>query len=134
MDGYSDTYLNKQRCSHTLEVSKPWWKVDLGQVELVNEVYIVNRDLHGGAIQDRLNPFEIKVGRCYLVYSVIYLFIYLFIYLLAVWLFIGKILIEVSSSAMAGLNGALCYNTKTLQHINIKAQQFIDRNIKWVNE
>ncbi|XP_044165878.1 receptor-type tyrosine-protein phosphatase mu-like isoform X3 [Acropora millepora] len=37
----------------------PWWRVDLEQVEPVNEVYIVNRvDCCG----DRLNPFEIRVG------------------------------------------------------------------------
>ena len=58
MDGYTQTYF--QWCSHTLEVSKPWWKVDLEQVELVNEVYIVNRDGESG---HRLNPFEIRVGK-----------------------------------------------------------------------
>ena len=38
----------------------PWWRVDLGRVEPVNEVYIVNRrDCCG----ERLNPFEIRVGK-----------------------------------------------------------------------
>ena len=38
----------------------PWWRVDLRQVEPVNEVYIVNR---GDCCGDRLNPFEIRVGK-----------------------------------------------------------------------
>ena len=38
----------------------PWWRVDLGQVEPVNEVYIVNR---GYCCGDLLNPFEIRVGK-----------------------------------------------------------------------
>ena len=38
----------------------PWWRVDLGQVEPVNEVYIVNRV---DCCAFRLNPFEIRVGK-----------------------------------------------------------------------
>ena len=38
----------------------PWWRVDLEQVEPVNEVYIVNR---GDCCGYRLNPFEIRVGK-----------------------------------------------------------------------
>ena len=57
MDGDSQT-----TCIHSksLLFKNPWWRVDLEQVEPVNEVYIVNRvDCCG----DRLNPFEIRVGK-----------------------------------------------------------------------
>ncbi|XP_044168919.1 uncharacterized protein LOC114961409 [Acropora millepora] len=49
-------------CIHSADgvfFQNPWWRVDLGQVEPVNEVYIVNQvDCCGF----RLNPFEIRVG------------------------------------------------------------------------
>ena len=58
MDGDSET-----TCTHSngnVFFQNPWWRVDLEQVEPVNEVYIVNRvDCCG----DRLNPFEIRVGK-----------------------------------------------------------------------
>ena len=38
----------------------PWWRVDLGRVEPVAEVNIVNRY---GAVADRLDGAEIRVGR-----------------------------------------------------------------------
>ena len=62
VDGDTQTDLVKY-CTHTNinEVYKnPWFRVDLGQVEPVNEVYIVNR---GDCCGDRLNPFEIRVGK-----------------------------------------------------------------------
>ena len=62
MDGNSRTSF-KSFCAHTerdVEFQNPWWRVDLGQVEPVNEVYIVNR---GDCCGDRLNPFEIRVGK-----------------------------------------------------------------------
>ena len=58
MDGDSQT-----TCIHSennVFFQNPWWRVDLEQVEPVNEVYIVNRvDCCGF----RLNPFEIRVGK-----------------------------------------------------------------------
>ncbi|XP_067028443.1 uncharacterized protein [Acropora muricata] len=60
VDGNSQTTFRS--CTHTQRASifqNPWWRVDLGQVEPVNEVYIVNR---GDCCGDRLNPFEIRVG------------------------------------------------------------------------
>ena len=59
VDGNSNTNLNGGSCAHTLDEKQPWWRVDLGNVELVNEVYVVNR---GDCCQNRLNPFEIRVG------------------------------------------------------------------------
>ena len=59
VDGNSNTNFNDGSCAHTLNGKQPWWRVDLGNVELVNEVYVVNR---GGCCGNRLNPFEIRVG------------------------------------------------------------------------
>ena len=59
VDGNSNTRWNGRSCTHTLDEKQPWWRVDLGNVELVNEVYVVNR---GDCCGNRLNPFEIRVG------------------------------------------------------------------------
>ncbi|XP_067026514.1 uncharacterized protein, partial [Acropora muricata] len=53
---------DSQSCIHNninVFLQNPWWRVDLEQVEPVNEVYIVNR---GDCCGERLNPFEIRVG------------------------------------------------------------------------
>ena len=59
VDGDSNTDWTEGSCAHTRDEKQPWWRVDLGNVELVNEVYIVNR---GDCCGNRLNPFEIRVG------------------------------------------------------------------------
>ena len=59
VDGNSNTNFNDGSCVHTLHEKQPWWRVDLGNVELVNEVYVVNR---GDFCWNRLNTFEIRVG------------------------------------------------------------------------
>ena len=62
VDGNSRTSF-KYFCAHTerdAEFQNPWWRVDLGQVEPINEVYIVNR---GDCCGERLNPFQIRVGK-----------------------------------------------------------------------
>ena len=59
VDGDSNTRWTDGSCAHTLDEKQPWWRVDLGNVELVNEVYVVNR---GDCCGHRLNPFEIRVG------------------------------------------------------------------------
>ena len=58
VDGNRSPYINK--CTHTREDNNPWWRVDLGRVEPVAEVNIVNR--YGG-VASRLNGAEIRVGR-----------------------------------------------------------------------
>ena len=59
VDGNSQTFWTS--CIHSqMAFQNPWWRVDLGQVEPVNEVYIVNR---GDCCGYRLNPFEIRVGK-----------------------------------------------------------------------
>ena len=60
VDGDSQTVLMLSSCIHSRVETNPWWRVDLEQVEPVNEVYIVNR---GDCCGDRLNPFEIRVGK-----------------------------------------------------------------------
>lgn len=62
MDGNSDTRLGLS-CTASDPVvafANPWWRVDLEQVEPVNEVYIVNR---GDCCGEGLNSFEIRVGK-----------------------------------------------------------------------
>ena len=44
---------------------QPWWRVDLGQDELVTEVYVVNRLGSDCACGNRLDNFEIRVGRLF---------------------------------------------------------------------
>ena len=59
VDGNGNTNFFGRSCTHTLYEKQPWWRVDSRNVELVNEVYVVNR---GDCCRDRLNPFEIRVG------------------------------------------------------------------------
>ena len=61
MDGNSETTYSEGSCTHTPRADKPWWRVDLGQVEPVSEVYIVNRGHPNWAF--RLSNFEIRVGK-----------------------------------------------------------------------
>ena len=58
VDGNRDTRIGK--CTHTRANNNPWWRVDLGRVEPVAEVNIVNR---GDCCWERLNGAEIRVGR-----------------------------------------------------------------------
>ena len=57
-DGRQTNYLE---CAHTLVQSgaTAWWRVDLGHVEDVAEVHILNRD----QAADRLDNAEIRVGQ-----------------------------------------------------------------------
>ena len=47
------------KCSHTRNENNPWWRVDLGRVEPVAEVNILNRD----SLASRLDGAEMRVGR-----------------------------------------------------------------------
>ena len=60
VDGKIITNYPSGSCTHTRDENFPWWRVDLGQVEPVSEVYVVNR---GDCCGDRLSSFEIRVGR-----------------------------------------------------------------------
>ena len=57
MDGDRGTDISK--CTHTLKENNPWWRVDLGRVQPVAEVNILNRD----TLSNRLDGAEIRVGR-----------------------------------------------------------------------
>ena len=59
VDGSRNTEIAK--CTHTIDPGSlnPWWRVDLGQVKAVSELFIVNRNSNG----DRLNGFNITVGK-----------------------------------------------------------------------
>ena len=63
VDGNSATNYNLGKsCTHTYEkVYKPWWRVDLGQIEPVSELYIVNQE--DDPWWTRQTDFEIRVGR-----------------------------------------------------------------------
>ena len=59
VDGISNTDYYANSCTHADREYNPWWRVDLGQVEQVSEIYLVNqekRELY------RQNNFEIRVG------------------------------------------------------------------------
>ena len=58
VNGKKDLHYTK--CAHTSQESDPWWRVDLGRVEPVAEVNILNR---GDCCGDRLNGAEMRVGR-----------------------------------------------------------------------
>lgn len=60
VDGISNPSFYARSCTHTANESNPWWRVDLGQVEPVSELYLVNQ------VEEwyyRQNNFEIRVGR-----------------------------------------------------------------------
>ena len=59
VDGGKQT--NYQKCAHTLVQSgaTAWWRVDLGQVEDVAEVHILNIN----QLADRLDNASIRVGQ-----------------------------------------------------------------------
>ena len=57
MDGNRSPDIDK--CTHTKLDNNPWWRVDLGRVEPVAEVNIVNRV----RFAVRLDGAEIRVGR-----------------------------------------------------------------------
>ena len=61
MDGKSDTTFSSGSCSQTGLATNPWWRVDLGRAEPVNQVYIVNRG--DSCCGDWLDSFEIRVGK-----------------------------------------------------------------------
>ena len=60
VDGISNTDYYANSCTHTDREYNPWWRVDLGQVEPVSEIYLVNQENQWFY---RQNNFEIRVGR-----------------------------------------------------------------------
>ena len=60
VDGISNTDHYANSCTHTDRELNSWWRVDLGQVEQVSEIYLVNQENEWFFRQDN---FEIRVGR-----------------------------------------------------------------------
>jgi len=75
VDGNSATkYGVGKSCTHTSDnVYKPWWRVDLRQIEPVSEVYIVNQE--DDPWWKRQTDFEIRVGRLAFLSIFIYCFL-----------------------------------------------------------
>ena len=70
VDGNSNTHFQygKPEGSCTMtdgRQNQPWWRVDLGQDELVTEVYVVNRLGSDCGCGNKLDNFEIRVGRLF---------------------------------------------------------------------
>ena len=61
VDGNSKTNYYARSCTLTPGTVNPWWRVDLGQIEPVSEVYIVNQE--NEPWWQRQTNFEIRVGR-----------------------------------------------------------------------
>ena len=59
VDGISNTDYYANSCTHTDRELNSWWRVDLGQVEQVSEIYLVNQENQWFYKQ---NNFEIRVG------------------------------------------------------------------------
>ena len=59
VDGISNTDYCANSCTHTDRELNSWWRVDLGQVEQVSEIYLVNQENQWFY---RQNNFEIRVG------------------------------------------------------------------------
>ena len=53
--------VNYPQCAHSMEEPTPWWRVDMGRVEPVAVVIILNR---GDCCWWRIDNSEIRVGRC----------------------------------------------------------------------
>ena len=60
VDGISNTDYYANSCTRIDKELNPWWRVDLGQVEPVSEIYLVNQENQWFY---RQNNFEIRVGR-----------------------------------------------------------------------
>ncbi|RMX56301.1 hypothetical protein pdam_00021644 [Pocillopora damicornis] len=59
VDGINNTDYYANSCTHTDRELNPWWRVDLGKIEPVSEIYLVNQENQWSY---RQNNFEIRVG------------------------------------------------------------------------
>ena len=62
VDGIYQTNFGKGPCTHTASAGEmnPWWRVDLGRVEPVSEVYLVNRG--NCSCKEKLWNIDVRVG------------------------------------------------------------------------
>uniref|UniRef100_UPI0037E79A17 uncharacterized protein n=1 Tax=Semicossyphus pulcher TaxID=241346 RepID=UPI0037E79A17 len=59
IDGNSDSTFAHGSCTHTLQQTNPWWRVDLLESYIITSVVITNR---GDCCPERLNGAEIHIG------------------------------------------------------------------------
>ncbi|XP_068425886.1 uncharacterized protein [Clinocottus analis] len=59
IDGNRESDYHAGSCSHTVEQSNPWWRVDLLESYIVTSIIVTNR---GDAYAERLNGAEIHIG------------------------------------------------------------------------
>ena len=59
MDGNINGWYWGKSCTHTDRELGAWWRVDLGDEEIVGKIAIVNR---ADCFAERLRKFEIRVG------------------------------------------------------------------------
>uniref|UniRef100_A0A3Q3FFB4 Fucolectin tachylectin-4 pentraxin-1 domain-containing protein n=1 Tax=Labrus bergylta TaxID=56723 RepID=A0A3Q3FFB4_9LABR len=59
IDGRRDSTYYKGFCTHTLEETNPWWRLDLRETHAVTSVKVTNR---GDCCAQRLDGAEIRIG------------------------------------------------------------------------
>ncbi|XP_042279123.1 fucolectin-7-like [Thunnus maccoyii] len=59
IDGNRESHFPAGSCSHTIEQTNPWWRVDLLESYVVTSVIITNRE---DCCADRINGAEIHIG------------------------------------------------------------------------
>ncbi|XP_078108279.1 uncharacterized protein LOC144519184 [Sander vitreus] len=59
IDGNRESDYKAGSCTHTIEQTSPWWRVDLLESYIVTSIIITNR---GDAFPERLNGAEIHIG------------------------------------------------------------------------
>ncbi|XP_075937241.1 uncharacterized protein LOC142937972 [Anarhichas minor] len=59
IDGNRDANYNSGSCTHTVQMTKPWWRVDLLDSYIVTSVVITNR---GDCCAERINGAQIYIG------------------------------------------------------------------------
>uniref|UniRef100_A0A3Q3FVK8 Fucolectin tachylectin-4 pentraxin-1 domain-containing protein n=1 Tax=Labrus bergylta TaxID=56723 RepID=A0A3Q3FVK8_9LABR len=59
IDGRRDSTYDKGFCTHTLEETNPWWRLDLRETHAVTSVKVTNR---GDCCAQRLDGAEIRIG------------------------------------------------------------------------
>ncbi|XP_044065515.1 fucolectin-like isoform X2 [Siniperca chuatsi] len=59
IDGNRDSFFNSGSCTHSVEQTNPWWRVDLLESYIVTSVTITNR---ADCCAERLNGVQIHIG------------------------------------------------------------------------
>ncbi|XP_014856916.1 PREDICTED: uncharacterized protein LOC106926467 [Poecilia mexicana] len=59
IDGSRNNLFLDGSCSHTAEMSNPWWRVDLLDSYVITQIIVTNR---GDCCEERINGAEIRIG------------------------------------------------------------------------